>query len=206
MTGTDTMTASIYTALFIYIAIGVVLVAILTILGYRWYLKRNTHLTKKRVTNIFRAKGRYRNFVVMTDVDFGDGIIADQVVVAPFGVMIACDLHQNGKIYGDLNSEEWIDAKGEDGAEKKVRFASPLYKLEQSQIIFRKKLAQAKIYSVPVETILVKTQDQKCYITGLSEKMYSLGKLRELLSSSKYEKDNKVNVQGIVDMLKSLNG
>ena len=184
-----------------YITLGILLLIVALVVGTKFYRKKYSHTTKKGATKVFKRSGTLKGFKTLSNVTLADGVIADQIMVGPFGVMIACDLHQTGKIYGDLESKEWILAVGEDGKEEKTRIDSPLAMARMCEKELRSKLAKAKIYSVPIEIMVVKTQNQACYITGTSGLVYDMKQLKELVNRVKYEKDNKVNVDTVITML-----
>ena len=184
-----------------YISLALLLILAGVMIAMLFYKKKHSEITKKTATKAFKRSGVLKGFKSLCDVDFGDGVVADQVIVGPFGVILACDLHQNGKIYGDLEGKEWIVAVGEDGKATKTRIASPLHMVRQCEKELRKKLAIAKIYSVPIETMVVKTQKQACYITASAGHMYSIKEVKEQLARVKYEKNNNVNVDVIIELL-----
>lgn len=183
------------------VILGVLALLVLAVAAYKWYLSRHTLLTCKKATRIFRNHGALRGWKVLEDVTIGEGdkaVTVDQLVIGPFGVIVACDLHQKGKVYGELTATEWILAKGEDGAETKTRITSPYYRATQGMEQLAKRLSKEKIYRVPIEVLVPKTgAKQLHYITGISEFMLTLREVKTLLGKSRFEKDNGVKVEQI---------
>ncbi|MEG0541163.1 MAG: nuclease-related domain-containing protein [Angelakisella sp.] len=172
----------------------------------RIYLAKHSEKTKSNATKVFRRHGAIRNWKVLTDVTLGVGdqaITADQLVIGPFGVIVACDLHQKGNVYGDLTAPEWILATGEDANEKKTRIVSPYHTAEQGVEQLRSMFAKAKIYSVPVELMVPKTQKQGSYITGSSQYLFSCKELKTQLEKSRFEKDNGVDIEAVAALFNS---
>lgn len=174
----------------------------LTVLLRKWYLSRHNEATTKRATRAFRMHGNIRGWKTFEKVTLGSGdtaVVVDQLVVAPFGVIVACDLHQKGSVYGDMDAERWVISDGgEDRKEKKREYiASPYHRARLAEQQLRKLFAKEKIYSVPVEIIIPKTMNQTSYITGSSELLIDTRKLKKQLEKVRYEKNSGVDVARI---------
>ena len=170
----------------------------------KWYYNRNTPATRRLVASVIRRHGAIRGWKLLNNVIVGEGeqaVEIDHLVVAPFGVIIACDLHQRGNAYGELEAQGWIMTIGEDGKERKREtIENPYRRARRAEEQLRKLFAKHKVYSVNVEVIVPKTMKQNSYITGSSEYLFNRKQLAALLAKSRYEKDNGVKVDSIVSL------
>ncbi|MEG1875836.1 MAG: nuclease-related domain-containing protein, partial [Angelakisella sp.] len=124
------MNATMILLMALYVTIPLLAVGGLWYLLRLWLNTKRSYLTKKRVTKALRRHGALREWKVLENVTLGTGDQAatvDQLVVGPFGMLVACDVHQKGSIYGDLDAREWILTTGSEGNEKKSRIPSPYF-------------------------------------------------------------------------------
>lgn len=172
-----------------------------------WYFTHKSEATRRFVTKVFRRHGALREWRVLDNVTVGKGdaaVMVDHLVAGPFGVIIACDLHQKGNVYGEMDAENWILTDGEDGREKKREtIPSPYYRVRCAEQQLRTMLAANKIYNVPVEVVVPKTMKQYSYITGSDEYLLSRSDLKNRLQRSKYDKDNGIDIQKITAMFEN---
>lgn len=168
------------------------------------YIHKHGEVTKKRASKVFKNYGKLRGWKVIDNVILGEGdraVTVDHLVVAPFGILVCCDLYQHGKFYGELNEREWILAKGEESEEVKTRILSPYYTAIAGVEQLRTMLAKAKIYSTSVEVIVPKTQKQSTFITGSLEYLFNLKELKRELTRVKYDKNNNTDINRIVALI-----
>lgn len=183
---------------FYWIGTGVFFVCVMAFLIRKIYIMKHSEYTRKRATKVFRLHGGIRGWKTFENVilgEGGDGVAADQLVIGPFGIIVACDLHQKGSIYGELDAKEWIVSVGEEGRETKTRIPSPYHQAQLCVEQLRSLLAKNKVYSVPVEILVPKTQKQGCYITGSGQHLLGTKELKAQLEKTRFEKDNGVNVE-----------
>lgn len=187
-----------------WIVVGVFFVCLAAFFIRKLYRMKHSEITRKAATKAFRLHGGIRGWKVLEDVTLGEGgaaVAIDQLVIGPFGVIVACDLHQKGNVYGELEGEEWIVGVGEEGQERKTRIPSPYRQAQRAVEQLRVLFAANKVYSVPVEILVPKTQKQGCYITGGGQYILGAKELKALLEKSRFEKDNGVNVEVIAALL-----
>ena len=178
------------------IAVGVVL--------RNKYIRKHGEVTKKKASRVLNNYGKLRGWKVIDNAILGEGndaVTVDHVVVAPFGILVCCDLFQHGKFYGELNEHEWILAKGEEADEVKTRIPSPYYRAIAGMEQLRAMFGKAKIYNVSIEVLVPKTQKQSSFVTGSSDYLFNLKELKAQIARVKYEKDNKTNIEAIVSLI-----
>ncbi|MEG2087302.1 MAG: nuclease-related domain-containing protein [Angelakisella sp.] len=140
---------------------------------------------------------------MLENVTLGTGDQAatvDQLVVGPFGMLVACDVHQKGSIYGDLDAREWILTTGSEGNEKKSRIPSPYFAATRFVELLRPLLAERKIYSLPVEIVLPKTQRQESFVNGGATLFFTLKELKDYINKTKFDKDVGVDIGKVVEL------
>lgn len=188
-----------------WIILAVFSVLLISYFGHKIYLIKHSDSTKSAAAKVFRLHGGIRDWKTISDVTLGEGadaVVADQLVIGPFGVIVACDLYQKGNVYGDLTAAEWIIAQGEEADEKKYRIPSPYHQAQLFVEQLRRVFAENKIYSVPVEIMIPKTQKQGSYITGSSQYLFDMRELKAQLEKARFDKDNGVDVEACAALLK----
>lgn len=187
------------------IILGVFFVCIMVFFIHKIYVMKHSEVTRRAAAKVFRMHGGIRGWKVLSDVTLGEGdeaVTADHVAIGSFGVIVACDLHQKGKVYGDANSGEWVVVTGDEGREVKVRIQSPYHRGGLFVEQLRREFAKHKIYSVPVELMVPKTRKQECYITGVSQYVFDLRELKAQLEKTRFEKDNGVSIEAVAAIFK----
>lgn len=187
------------TQVYLGCAIGLIIYFSLYILEKSTY-KKHSHLTKKFPTRIFRSHGRLKQFVTLENVQLLDAV-ADQVYIGYFGVILACDLHNQGNIYGDHLLKEWSAVIETKNSTDKQSFPSPLLAVQKCETNFRKMLADNKIYNVPIQTMVIKTQNQQLNMASNQNIVFSTKELKSELERVKYDKDNGVDITKIKTLL-----
>ena len=170
--------------------------------------RKHTEKTTAKVSRLLKQMAPLRSWKVLDDVTLRDGeeeATLSHVVIGPFGVVLVQDVYQDGSIYGDLDSEEWVvsDEDSEGNSNGKIRIPNPVLSCRKAEAMFRKKLSDAKIYKISVDSVVVKTLKQVSYITGGKGVVLSRKELKEMLSNSKYEKDAGVQIEAIAELLKA---
>jgi len=171
---------------------------------------RNKHSerTKREISRTLRSMAPLREWKVLENVTVagrgGKEYTADHLVIGPFGVLVLTDIHRRGGYYGELRDEEWVlSTGGEDQVETlRERVPSPVKNNEGFISAFRAILTAGEVYSVPVEGLCPITQSRvEVYVTGAQAQVADSGKLREVLSRQKYQKDNGVDVEKVAALL-----
>lgn len=169
--------------------------------------ENRSETTKKAVGRVLRSMAPLREWKVLDGVTLTDKkgeVTADHLVIGPFGLLALCDIHRQGGYYGELRDEEWvISTGGEDKVETlRVKVPSPVKNNEGFVAAFRERLTAGKVYNIPVEALCPITQSQvEVFVTGAQDQVVPSGKLREVLSRQKYQKDNGVDIEKVLSLL-----
>lgn len=176
---------------------------------YRTNIRNNfSERTKRDIGKTLRSMAPLREWQVLDDVSVTDRkgrtFTADHLVIGPFGVLAFTDIHRRGGYYGELRDEEWvISTGGEDKVETlRVKVPSPVKNNEGFVAAFRERLTAGKVYNIPVEALCPITQSQvEVFVTGARDQVVPAGRLREVLSRQKYQKDNGVDIEKVLSLL-----
>ncbi len=189
---------------FMALTLGVILYAL-------WKANiRNKHSerTKKEIARVLRSMAPLREWKVLDEVSVtdrkGQTYTVDHLVAGPFGVLALTDIHRRGGYYGELRDGEWvISTGGEDKVETlRAKVPSPVKNNEGFVAAFRELLTAGQVYNIPVEALCPVTQSQvEVFVTGAQDRIVPAGKLREVLSRQKYQKDNGVEPEKILALL-----
>lgn len=169
--------------------------------------ENRSETTKKAVGRVLRSMAPLREWKVLDGVTLTDKkgeVTADHLVIGPFGLLALCDIHRQGGYYGELRDEEWvISTGGEDKVETmRMRVPNPVKTGERFVAALRALLTKGEVYNVPVEALCPVTQGKiQVYVTGAGAAVVEAGKLRELLSRQKYQKDNGVDTEKVAALL-----
>lgn len=169
--------------------------------------EKRSETTKREVSRALRTMAPLREWKVLDDVTLADKegeVTADHLVIGPFGVLVLSDIHRQGGYYGELRDTEWvISTGGEDKVETlRMRVPSPVKNNQRFVAAFRALLTKAEVYNIQVEALCPVTQSRiEVYVTGATEMVVGAGRLREVLSRQKFQKDNGVEIQKIAALL-----
>ena len=188
--------------LFIFTAVCLFIAALLLLA----YLKREMFDTrgKSAPRATARTLGRFaflRRFKVLSNVNLGDGLVAENILVGYFGVLLVSTLGAKGDYYGTLSGEQWSVVLND----KKSQFQNPVLLMQRQSVAIRALLSRKKLYNIPIECIVYissKSSKTTVSITNNGEILMP-GKLSGYLDKTKFEKDLGLDVDKIV---KSITG
>lgn len=184
--------------------------ALLAWVLYSYFVRaKRSEVTKKSVGKTLRTMAPLREWRVLENVTLADkkgNVTADHLVIAPYGVLVFTDIHQQGSYYGELRDEQWlISTGGENQVETlRVKVPSPVRNNERFVAALRARLTAGEVYNVPVEALCPVTQSKaEVFVTGANALVVPAGRLREVLSRQKYQKDNGVDTGKIAALLQN---
>lgn len=185
-------------------AICVTVLAFVLIRAYVTYFKSG--MTKGKVHRALAKLGALRGWKVLRDVTISaaDGPVrVDHAVVGPWGVLLFNDLHGRGCYFGKLEEQSWARTDGEEEkATNRTLVPNPGKECEKAVAALRQIFAREKVYNMQVEWFVPVTGKQvKSFISGGRDVVVTVRELRGILSRSKYEKDNGVDIQKITALL-----
>ena len=145
------MNPSIIAMLVIVVVVAAVIVA--------WYLQKNIRFSKGNYgkSAVKSALHRYaltHNYKVLENVQMqldGQTQTIDYVLVGFFGLLFVSALQGKGDFYGDFKEPRWTFVDDE----KKVRFDNPVLEMDKKLEMFRRLMAQKKVYNIKVDSAVV---------------------------------------------------
>ena len=199
------MSPSIIAMLVIVVVVAAVIVA--------WYLQKNIRFSKGNYgkSAVKSALHRYaltHNYKVLENVQMqldGQTQTIDYVLVGFFGLLFVSALQGKGDFYGDFKEPRWTFVDDE----KKVRFANPVLEMDKKLEMFRRLMAQKKVYNIKVDSAVVISStksDIPMYLSHVRDEniVMSLKEFKKFLGAEKFEKDNGLDVENICDVLSHL--
>ena len=128
------------------------------------------------------------------------------MLVGFFGLLFVSALQGKGDFYGDLKEPRWSFVDDE----KKVRFDNPVLEMDKKIELFRRLMAQKKVYNLKVDSavVIVGTKsDVPMYLSHMREEniVMTVKEFKRFLEKEKFEKDNDVDVEEIAKLLDGLN-
>ena len=199
------MNPSIIAMLVIVVVVAAVIVA--------WYLQKNIRFSKGNYgkSAVKSALHRYaltHNYKVLENVQMqldGQTQTIDYVLVGFFGLLFVSALQGKGDFYGDFKEPRWTFVDDE----KKVRFDNPVLEMDKKLEMFRRLMAQKKVYNIKVDSAVVISStksDIPMYLSHVRDENIgmSLKEFKKFLGAEKFEKDNGLDVEKICDVLSHL--
>ena len=199
------MNPSIIAMLVIVVVVAAVIVA--------WYLQKNIRFSKGNYgkSAVKSALHRYaltHNYKVLENVQMqldGQTQTIDYVLVGFFGLLFVSALQGKGDFYGDFKEPRWTFVDDE----KKVRFDNPVLEMDKKLEMFRRLMAQKKVYNIKVDSAVVISStksDIPMYLSHVRDEniVMSLKEFKKFLDAEKFEKDNGLDVEKICDVLSHL--
>lgn len=199
------MNPSIIPMLVIVVVVAAVIVA--------WYLQKNIRFSKGNYgkSAVKSALHRYaltHNYKVLENVQMqldGQTQTIDYVLVGFFGLLFVSALQGKGDFYGDFKEPRWTFVDDE----KKVRFDNPVLEMDKKLEMFRRLMAQKKVYNIKVDAAVVISStksDIPMYLSHVRDEniVMSLKEFKKFLGAEKFEKDNGLDVEKICDVLSHL--
>lgn len=196
-----------------YLIAIVVIAVIVAVATAAWYLRKMLLFSKgtygkKTVNAILRRYALSHNFKVLENVTVrcdGKEQTIDFVLVGFFGLLFVSALQGKGDFYGDLKEARWSFVDDE----KKVRFDNPVLEMDKKIELFRRLMAQKKVYNLKVNSAVVVVSSKSnvpMYLSHMrSENIVMTTKeFKRFLQKEKFEKDNNVDVPALTKMLGEL--
>ena len=95
--------------------------------------------------------------------------------------------------------------------EQRIRFNNPVIEMDKKLEMFRRIIAQKKVYNLKVDTaiVVVSTKtDVPMYLSNVRENnpVMNVEQFRKMLGNEKYELDNNVDVDTVCKVLRELKG
>ena len=190
-----------------------VVVVVVPALIVAWYLQKNIRFSKGNYgkSAVKSALHRYaltHNYKVLENVQMqldGQTQTIDYVLVGFFGLLFVSALQGKGDFYGDFKEPRWTFVDDE----KKVRFDNPVLEMDKKLEIFRRLMAQKKVYNIKVDSAVVISStksDIPMYLSHVRDEniVMSLKEFKKFLGAEKFEKDNGLDVEKICDVLSHL--
>ena len=196
-----------------YLIAIVVIAVIVAVATAAWYLRKMLLFSKgtygkKTVNAILRRYALSHNFKVLENVTVrcdGKEQTIDFVLVGFFGLLFVSALQGKGDFYGDLKEARWSFVDDE----KKVRFDNPVLEMDKKIELFRRLMAQKRVYNLKVDSAVVVVSSKSnvpMYLSHMrSENIVMTTKeFKRFLQKEKFEKDNNVDVPALTKMLGEL--
>ena len=188
----------------------VVIAAVIAVAIAAWYLRKSLLFSKgtygkQTVKSILKRYALSRNYKVLENVTLnyeGKTQTIDFVLVGFFGLLFVSALQGKGDFYGDLKEPRWSFVDDE----KKVRFDNPVLEMDKKIELFRRLMAQKKVYNLKVDSavVIVGTKsDVPMYLSHMREEniVMTVKEFKRFLEKEKFEKDNNVDVEEIAKLL-----
>ncbi len=193
-------------SMLIVVAIMIFAIVLIAVLKYTNLLKpkRSKSLEdKKAVADFLSALNGYKRFKEIEIIQNpkltfeGKTYEYDAILLSFFGCMALKVSCRNGDIYGELNSENWVQII----EDQRTEFKNPLKDLEGSDKFLKSIFRVEKTKVLQVETAIVIAA--KGAIPGLSKPIpfFTIKSLIEALKTSKYTKDNGAQINEMKEAL-----
>ena len=192
----------------------IVIAAVIAVVGITWYLQKTVRFAKGKygkqsVKSILQRYAVSRNFKVLENVQIeleGKTQTIDFVLVGFFGVIFVSALQGKGDFYGDFTEEYWSFVDEEN---QKIRFLNPVFEMDKKIEMFRRVAAHKKMYNIKVEPAIVVVSskaDAPLYLSHVREDnlVMNVSQFKKFLLDEKFEKDNNVDMNALVDLMKNL--
>lgn len=188
----------------------VVLVAIAALV---WYLQKQVRFAKGKygkqtVKSILQRFALSHNYKVLENVQMqldGQTQTIDFVLVGFFGLIFVSALQGEGDFYGDFKEPRWTFVD----EENKVRFDNPVLEMDKKLDLFRRIMAQKKVYNLKIDSAVVvvgSKADTPLYLSNVRDEniVMSVDEFKKFLLKEKFEKDNDLDIEETINLLKNL--
>lgn len=196
-----------------YLIVAFVILCAVAVVALIYYiyvatLFKNGTYASKIIGGFLKRYCLSRNFKVLSDVNLSDkkdSLHSDFVLVGFFGILLVHVLQIKEDLYGDLKEDSWtLSDKG-----NKTSIPNPVKTSHANIEAFRAMLARRKIYRIPLEEMVVTIgfgKEPSLYLTNLagSTPTITYKQMKKLLSSSKFEKDNDLDVDMLLATIREL--
>ncbi len=188
----------------------VVLVAIAALV---WYLQKQVRFAKGKygkqtVKSILQRFALSHNYKLLENVQMqldGQTQTIDFVLVGFFGLIFVSALQGEGDFYGDFKEPRWTFVD----EENKVRFDNPVLEMDKKLDLFRRIMAQKKVYNLKIDSAVVvvgSKADTPLYLSNVRDEniVMSVDEFKKFLLKEKFEKDNDLDIEETINLLKNL--
>lgn len=188
-----------------------IVVAVIAALVVAWYLQKSIRFAKGKygkqsVKSTLQHFAVSRNYKVLENVQMefnGETQTIDFVLVGFFGLIFVSALQGNGDFYGDFKEKYWFFVD----EDQKVRFSNPVIEMDKKIDMFRKLMAQKKVYNLKIDPAVVVVSskaDTPLYLSHVGDDniVMGLNNFKKFLNQEKFEKDNDLDVEAIAKLLK----
>lgn len=126
----------------------------------------------------------------------------DHMMIGTFGILLIGNLYNKGEVYGTLKDEKLVISKNK----VKKYIENPYAKQLAHTDFLRRYFAKAKIYKVVFESVVVYKGNQKTtpIFFDHEQKFIKPSVLKSYINKVKFEKDNGVQVQKVVDAIEQI--
>ncbi|MCL2034007.1 MAG: NERD domain-containing protein [Oscillospiraceae bacterium] len=183
--------------LFIFTAVCLFIAVLLLLL----YLRREMFDTRgksapRATARVLSQFAFLRRFKVLSNVNLGDGLAAENILIGYFGILLIHTLGAKGNYYGTLSGEQWSVVLND----KRTHLQNPVLLMQRQSAAIRTLLSKKKLYNIPIECIVYisnKSSKTTVSITNNGEILMP-GKLSGYLDKTKFEKDLGLDIDQIV--------
>ncbi|WP_312643493.1 nuclease-related domain-containing protein [Hydrogenoanaerobacterium sp.] len=189
----DGMQIGIMVAVWAAIALVVVLL---------WKRRTSVAGQYRRVTGTLKKFASIRSYKVLQDITLDCGketVHIDHILVGFFGLLFVNTQVENADYYGEEREEYWSVVKDD----VKTRIKNPLNEGIAAMDAARKIFAKNNVYNIQMEQVVVFTSAFKKNVLYVKDTLpiVNVRKLGSLLSKTRFEKDNGVDVEQLVKLL-----
>lgn len=203
----EIMKTSVVVTLAVVVLIAAILIA--------WYFQKHIRFAKGKygkqtVKSILQRFALSHNYKLLENVQIscnGQTQTIDFVLVGFFGLMFVSALQGQGDFYGDFKEPRWTFVDEDNN--KKVRFNNPVLEMDKKLDLFRKLMAQKKVYNLKIDpaVVVVGTKSETpLYLSHVREEniVMTVDEFKKFLLKEKFEKDNDLDVEEITKLLQNL--
>lgn len=155
---------------------------------------------EKKVARVLRKFARFRGFRVLNDVYlplYDKTTQVDHILVGYFGLLVVETKNLAGEVYGDPKKKDWLHIVG---TERHYTY-NPLMQNQTHIDCIRHILGKANIYNLQIESLVVFTRKKTELFLPHGLPIIYLKRLRKFLRQPRFEKDNNVDVERVVQVL-----
>lgn len=181
------------------VAVWVIIALIVLIL---WKRSSSAEGQKRRAAGVLKKFAAIRSYKVLQDITLDCGketVHIDHILVGFFGLLFVNVEVENADYYGDETGEQWSVVKND----VKTYINNPLKEGIAAMDATRKIFAKNNIYNIQMEQVVVFTSAFKKNTLYIKDTLpvVNVRKLSSLLSKTRFEKDNGVDVERLVKLI-----
>lgn len=183
----------------VVVALWVIIALIVLIL---WKRSSSAEGQKRRAAGALKKFAAIRSYKVLQDITLDCGketVHIDHILVGFFGLLFVNVEVENADYYGDETGEQWSVVKND----VKTYINNPLNEGIAAMDATRKIFAKNNIYNIQMEQVVVFTSAFKKNTLYIKDTLpvVNVRKLSSLLSKTRFEKDNGVDVERLVKLI-----